>query len=74
MIPPRDCVVRTTDKSTAYQKISSWVREQGIKLEDYAIYDLSMNLLLRWEQRPSSNCEVRFTNNGNAGVSWDYMD
>ena len=74
MIPPRDCVVQTTDRLRAYQEISFWVREQGIKFKDYSIHDLSMNLLLRWEQRPPNCCEVRFTKNGDPGVLYVYMD
>ena len=73
MIPPRDCVVQTTDRLRAYLEISFWVREQGIRLENYSIHDLSMNLLLRWEQRPP-NSEVQFRNNGNAGVLYAYVD
>ena len=74
IIPPRNCVVRTTnDRLTAYQEISFWVREQGIRLENYPIHDLSMNLLWCWDQRPPNCVEVRFKKNGNTGVLCAYI-
>ena len=74
MIPPRDCVVQTTDRLRAYLEISFWVREQGIRLENYSIHVLSLNLLWYWNQRPSLNCGVRFRKNGDPGVLYEYMD
>lgn len=60
IIPLRDCEVRTNERLAAYEEISFWVREHGIKLPRAAIHDASMTLLKYWDDRPDNCTAVIF--------------
>ena len=53
------------------EDIRSWIQEQGIKIDKTEIKDFSLNLLARYDKRPSNCVKMIFEKDDNGVVRCD---